>query len=140
MYKIAKSIATIPTTTAAAERIFSGLRRIKTYCRTTQGQEWITALALLSIDTALFADNKFDWHFMMRSYRSYFRRTGRQTLFLNEVLQHEDSPTYINYFISISYLQEFVIFQLHHFMSIVWVDNFIECVIGCIMVDTSYSH
>jgi len=37
VYKLAKLIVTIPSTTASAERSFSALKRIKTYCRSTQG-------------------------------------------------------------------------------------------------------
>ncbi|XP_067135315.1 zinc finger MYM-type protein 1-like [Centruroides vittatus] len=58
VYKLATLIATIPTTTATAERTFSALQRIKTYCKSTQGQERLSSLAVLSIEKALLDDLK----------------------------------------------------------------------------------
>lgn len=49
-YKLAKLIATIPSTTASEERTFSALKRIKTYCRSTQGQDRLSSLGILSIE------------------------------------------------------------------------------------------
>jgi hypothetical protein len=54
--------ATIPVTTATAERTFSSLKLIKTYLRTTMGQERLTGLALLYIhrDIAVTVDEIID--------------------------------------------------------------------------------
>ena len=41
---------TLPVTVATAERSFSKLRRIKSYLRSTMGQDRLCALALLSIE------------------------------------------------------------------------------------------
>jgi len=40
---------TIPVTNAEAERSFSALKRLKSYLRSTMGQERLSALALLAI-------------------------------------------------------------------------------------------
>ena len=48
--KILKIFAVIPATTCTAERSFSGLRRMKTYLRSTMGQEKLQSLALLNIE------------------------------------------------------------------------------------------
>lgn len=45
-----KLFLTIPTNTAACERSFSSLRRLKTYLRMTTGQERLSNLALLYIE------------------------------------------------------------------------------------------
>ncbi|ESN99201.1 hypothetical protein HELRODRAFT_153318, partial [Helobdella robusta] len=38
---------TIPTTSATAERSFSGLKRLKTYLRSTMGQKRLNSVSLL---------------------------------------------------------------------------------------------
>jgi len=59
--KLAKLIAaTIPSTTASAERTFSDLKRIKTYFRSTLGQDRPSALGILSIEKKVLADLKMD--------------------------------------------------------------------------------
>jgi len=40
VYKLAKLIATIPSTTAQAKRTFLALERIKTCCRSTLGRKF----------------------------------------------------------------------------------------------------
>ena len=52
--ELAKAIhilAVIPATSCSAERSFSSLRRLKTYLRNTCGQERLSSLALLHIET-----------------------------------------------------------------------------------------
>lgn len=44
-----KILATLPVSTASAERSFSTLKRLKTYLRNTTGQERLTGLAVLNI-------------------------------------------------------------------------------------------
>lgn len=58
IYKLAKLIATIPSTTASAERLFSALKRIKTYCRSIQGQDGLSSLAILYIKVKILDDLK----------------------------------------------------------------------------------
>jgi hypothetical protein len=45
-YRVCSILATIPATSCSAERSFSGLRRVKTYLRSTMGQERLSGLAL----------------------------------------------------------------------------------------------
>ena len=48
-----KIAMTFGVTSAPAEHSFSSLRRIKTYLRSTMGQEWLTNLSLLYIERQL---------------------------------------------------------------------------------------
>jgi hypothetical protein len=50
VFKLATLIVTIPATSASVERTFSALKRIKSYCRSTQTQERLSGLALMSIE------------------------------------------------------------------------------------------
>lgn len=50
------AIVTMPMTTAEAERCFSTLKRIKTFLRSTIGQDRLTALAMLSIEKQMIQD------------------------------------------------------------------------------------
>lgn len=58
VYKLGTLILTIPSTTATVERTFSALKRIKSFCRATQGQERLSALSLISIEKELLWDLK----------------------------------------------------------------------------------
>lgn len=64
IYKLASLFATIPVSTASVERSFSALKRIKTYCRNTVGQDRLSSLALLSIEKELLLQLEKDpkWH------------------------------------------------------------------------------
>jgi len=44
---------TLPVTVATAERSFSKLKLIKTYLRNTMQQDWLSGLAILSIENAV---------------------------------------------------------------------------------------
>lgn len=46
----------LPVTTATAERTFSGLRRLKTYLRSTMGSERLNGLALLTVHRTMPVD------------------------------------------------------------------------------------
>ena len=48
--KVATILAVIPATSCSAERSFSGLRRLKTYLRSTIGQKRLSSLALISTE------------------------------------------------------------------------------------------
>ena len=50
------AIITIPMTTAEAERCFSTLKLIKTFLRSTMGQDILTAFAMLSIEKQMVQD------------------------------------------------------------------------------------
>jgi len=69
--EIAKTLATIPTTSCSAERSFSCSRRLKTYLRSTMGQERLHALGLLCLDRS----------FVNRVDIDTGRRKGRNSMF-----------------------------------------------------------
>ncbi|XP_025192154.1 52 kDa repressor of the inhibitor of the protein kinase-like [Melanaphis sacchari] len=54
--KLLEILATLPVSTATAERTFSTLRRLKTYLRNTTGEDRLTGLALLSIQKEINVD------------------------------------------------------------------------------------
>ena len=58
VFKLIKLVVSIPATTSSAERSFSALRHINTNCRSTQGQERLSSLALLSIAKMLLGKIK----------------------------------------------------------------------------------
>ena len=63
-YRLFSIIATIPATTVSVERSFSCLSRIKTFLRSTMGQERLSSLALASIEKELlaFLSTQANWH------------------------------------------------------------------------------
>ncbi|RXM32747.1 52 kDa repressor of the inhibitor of the protein kinase [Acipenser ruthenus] len=48
-----KITATIPVTTASAERSFRCLRRLKSYLRSTMGQDRLSGLAMLNLSATV---------------------------------------------------------------------------------------
>ena len=48
--------ATLPVTSASAERSFSALKRLKSYCRTTMGQERLNGFAQIHIQYSVPVD------------------------------------------------------------------------------------
>jgi hypothetical protein len=50
----------IPVTNCTAERLFSSLKRIKTYLRLKLGQEKLNSLAILSIDSEMTQEIQFE--------------------------------------------------------------------------------
>jgi hypothetical protein len=50
VFKLGLLTVTVPSTTASVERSFSALKRIKTYQRSTQNEERLSGLAILSIE------------------------------------------------------------------------------------------
>ena len=57
LYKIA---LTVPVASASAERSFSVLKRVKTYLRSTMGQQRLNNLAVLAIERDLSKSLDFD--------------------------------------------------------------------------------
>nr|CAI5846922.1 unnamed protein product [Callosobruchus analis] len=53
-------LSTIPCTTATVERSFSTLRRVKTWLRSTMGEERLTGLCLMSVHRNYLKDNRVD--------------------------------------------------------------------------------
>ncbi|KAJ4440604.1 hypothetical protein ANN_08750 [Periplaneta americana] len=60
IYKLALLVSTIPCTTSSVERSFSSLKRIHTYCRSTQTHNRMTNLSLISIEKELLASLRED--------------------------------------------------------------------------------
>ena len=58
-----KLIMTIPASSATAERGFSTLKRIKTYCRNSTAQDRLNGLSLISIEKALLREQKSHQNF-----------------------------------------------------------------------------
>ncbi|CAB4031517.1 zinc finger MYM-type 1-like, partial [Paramuricea clavata] len=52
LYEAATILASIPATSCTAERSFSGLRRVKTYLRSTMGEERLNSIAVINIERA----------------------------------------------------------------------------------------
>jgi hypothetical protein len=50
VFRLGLLIVTVPSTTASVERSFSALKRIKTYQRSTQNEERLSGLAILSTE------------------------------------------------------------------------------------------
>ena len=69
-------LAVIPATSCSAERSFSTLRRLKTYLRSTMGQQRVSNIALINIERAslIFQD-------MDRIIDIFGRRKGRDIYF-----------------------------------------------------------
>nr|CAI5856055.1 unnamed protein product [Callosobruchus analis] len=55
-------LSTIPCTTATVERSFSTLRRVKTWLRSTMGEERLTGLCLMSVHRNYLKDNNVHEH------------------------------------------------------------------------------
>ena len=55
-----KTFFTMPTTVATAERSLSKLKIIKSYLRSTSGQQRTSSLALLSIESGLTSQINYD--------------------------------------------------------------------------------
>ncbi|XP_060133298.1 52 kDa repressor of the inhibitor of the protein kinase-like [Zootoca vivipara] len=53
-------LSAFPSTTATVERSFSTLRRVKTWLRSTMGQDRLTGLCLMSVHRKFFKENQ-DW-------------------------------------------------------------------------------
>ena len=49
VYPNLRIFATLPVTTASSERSFSAMRRLKTYLKSTMGEQRLTSLALLPV-------------------------------------------------------------------------------------------
>ena len=63
IFILLKIYLTLPVTSAGAERSFSVLKRLKTYLRSTLGQERLSSLAILDIEyeqTGLLVENSLD--------------------------------------------------------------------------------
>ncbi|XP_066981403.1 zinc finger MYM-type protein 1-like [Macrobrachium rosenbergii] len=76
VYKLAKLIATIPATSAVTKRTSSSLKRIKTYCNSTQGQENLSSFALMSIEKTLLEHLKLRHTFYEDVTEKFIEKNG----------------------------------------------------------------
>ncbi|XP_025205786.1 52 kDa repressor of the inhibitor of the protein kinase-like [Melanaphis sacchari] len=62
IFLLLKILCTLPVSTTSPERMFSTLKRVKTYLRNTMGQERLNGLAMLSVhrDIELNPDHILD--------------------------------------------------------------------------------
>ena len=80
LHKVATILATIPATSCSAERSFSGLRRMKTYHRSTMGQDRLSSIiALINIERAY--TNKVLGNDMASIIDKFGSRKGRNSYF-----------------------------------------------------------
>ena len=77
--KVVHILAVIPATSCSAERSFSALRRLKTYLRSTMGQQRVSNIALINIERAYA--NSVVSNDMDRSIDIFGRRNGRDSYF-----------------------------------------------------------
>ena len=79
LYKVASILATIPATLCAAERSFSALRRIKTFLRSTMGQDRLSSIVVINIEREYA--NKTMQNDMQRTIVIFGRRIKRSSYF-----------------------------------------------------------
>ena len=79
LLKIVKIFATMPTSSAQAERSFSTLRRLKTYLRSSMGQERLSSLAIMYMEREVV--NGVLESNMDRMIDTFGRRNGRDSQF-----------------------------------------------------------
>lgn len=60
IYYLLSILAVLPATTCEVERCFSSLRRLKTYLRSTMGEDRLTGLALMHIHQHITIENHID--------------------------------------------------------------------------------
>ena len=79
LYKVASILATIPATSCSAERSFSALRRIKTFLRSTMGQDRLSSIAVINIQRKYA--NKTMQNDMQRIIDIFGSRSNRSSYF-----------------------------------------------------------
>ena len=77
--KVVHILAVIPATSCSAERSFSALRRLKTYLRSTMGQQRVSNIVLINIDRAYA--NSVVHNDTYRTIDIFGRRNGRDRCF-----------------------------------------------------------
>ena len=78
--KVATILAVIPATSCSAERSFSGLRRLKTYLKSTMGEKRLSSIALITIERG-YANCVINED-MEKMIDIFGKRKGRNTYFL----------------------------------------------------------
>ena len=79
--KVVHILAVIPAISCSAERTFSALRRLKTYLRSTMGQQRVSNIALINIERA-YANSVLN-NDMDSIIDIFGRRNGRDSYFFN---------------------------------------------------------
>ena len=79
LYKVASILARIPATSCSAERSFSALRRIKTFLRSTMGQDRLSSIAVINIERKYA--NKTMQNDMQRIIDIFGSRSNRSSYF-----------------------------------------------------------
>ena len=79
LYKVISILATIPATSCSAERSFSALRRIKTFLRSTMGQDQLRSIAVINIERQYA--NKTMQSDMQRIIDTFGCRSNRSSYF-----------------------------------------------------------
>lgn len=82
VYKLAQLILTFPSTIASSERSFSALKRIKDYLRSTQSQNRLSSLAMLSIEKDLLIQLKKVPEEFYTKVTENFTKKGRRLEFM----------------------------------------------------------
>lgn len=77
-WKASRILSVIPATSCSAERSFSALRRMKTYLRSTMGQDRLNNLAIINIERA--ASNRVLQLQMNEIIDTFGRRKNRGSL------------------------------------------------------------
>ena len=77
--KVVHILAVIPATSCSAERSFSALHRLKTYLRSTMGQQRVSNITLINIERAYA--NSVVSNDMDRIIDIFGRRSGRDSYF-----------------------------------------------------------
>lgn len=80
VFRLAELISTIPATTASVERSFSALKRIHTYKRSTQREERMSNLAMLSIEKELLETIRDGEDFYNSVIQKFVLKTRRMEL------------------------------------------------------------
>ena len=78
-WRVACILAAIPATSCSAERAFSGLRRMKTYLRSTMGEERLSNLAVINIEREVA--NRVLESQMEEIINIFARRKNRNSMF-----------------------------------------------------------
>lgn len=77
LYRLCELFLTLPSTTVSVERTFSALKRIKTYQRNAMGQQRLTGLAMMSIETRMLHKMKTSDTFYDKVITEFTRKARR---------------------------------------------------------------
>jgi hypothetical protein len=80
LIKLAKLIVTIPASSASAERSFSGLKRIHTYLRNSQGQARLSNLSLIALEKELATNIRKSKSFYDDVLKEFLKKDRRTDL------------------------------------------------------------